>query len=444
MRLTTKLIAKFIIGIIFLISSFDVFLNVKLFGFSLRFIFIFILLLIFIYVLHQYRSKFKLKIHFLSGTPFFIWILFLIAFIPNTTLISRNIGYVVWLILLSLFILILPHFIKGEVAFLRMIKWYIHTFFLIAIFGLIQFVLGLGGISLLTAQFWDNSNAPRINGFSYEPSYFSTYMLICWVTCFFILIHKNNLQNYLNIRSTFVIITVVLILSTSRMGILFILLIVTGYALKNLIPLLFRFKIRKRAMIILLPFTITIFSAISYSVFNFKKVYFLFNGLGIFGTASHSSGTRWRELIDTLKAFYNSPFIGYSLGGIPSAVAEVRGYKITTQLEAKAAEGMNIFAEVLAASGFLGFLFFAFFLFSFFYKVYGITYQLRNINRNLSILIFALLMGLLFELLILNMNQNILRPYLWIHFAVVNLGYFTAKDMLTKHRLNNSVENNLH
>ena len=204
-------------------------------------------------------------------------------------------------------------------------------------------------------------------------------------------------------------------------------------------------KVKSHEAYILVPFFLFIGIVTLYSIFNFEKVYFMFNGLGIFGTAAHSSGARWSEFGDTLRAFWKSPIIGYSLGGIPSAIAEVRGIMITTQFQAKSFEGMNIFAEVLAASGIFGFVCFMLFLIQLFRKTYQLSEVLNEVDNSFGNLMKALLLSLFFELLILNMNQNILRPYLWVHIAIINLSYIIGKQiLLNKNLTQKSIEDHNH
>jgi hypothetical protein len=417
---------------VFLTSSFDIFLNLKLGGFSLRFAIMAMIIQILIFIVYLIVTRFKKPLRFLGFTPFFIWFLFLAAFIPNTTILTRNLGYMLWLGIFSGFIMLLPYFIQTEEKFIKTIRIYILSFTLVAIFGLIQFTAGIVGVDILIEQWWLEGRLPRINAFSYEPSYFSTYVLICWVTCFFLIIQRNKLTNYFNARVSFMIITLSLLLSTSRMGLIFMFIIIIGYTFNQVKDTFISFKIKKKTFPVFVSFVSFMAILVASSFYYFKKIQFMFNGLGIFGYASHSSGQRMDELKDTIQAFWKSPFIGYSLGGIPSAIAHVRGTTISNQYQTKDFEGMNIFAETLAASGIIGFIFFISFLIIVFYKSYKLIKALKPINPNFSNLLLALLLGLLFELLILNMNQNILRTYLWVHIGIVNLGYFIGKGILQK------------
>jgi len=422
----------FLCFLVFLTSSFDVFLNLKVGGFSLRFAIVIMIIQILIFIFYQIITQFKKPLKFLGFTYFFIWFLLLTAFIPNTTILSRNIGYILWLGVFTGFILLLPTFIQKEEDFIKLIKWYLVSFTAVAIFGLLQFSLGMVGIDLLVTQWWLDGRLPRINGFSYEPSYFSTYELIGWVICFFLIIFKTKLSSSFNAKISLFIITASLLLSTSRMGLIFVFGIILIYNFNEVKNTFITFKIKRKTLPIFLSFLSFIVICISFFFIYFDQIKFMLQGLGVYGYAGHSSEQRISELSDTFEAFWKSPWIGYSLGGIPSAIAQVRGTSINTQIQTKEFEGMNIFAETLAASGIIGFVFFMIFLSILFYKSLKLIKALKPLNAEFSNLLLALLMGLFIELLILNMNQNILRAYLWVHIGIVNLGYFVGKGILQK------------
>lgn len=430
MKFTLNKFIFFFCVLVFLTSSFDVFLNLKLGGFSLRFAILVMILQILIFIIYIVAIRFKKPMKFLGFGYFFIWFLFLVAFIPNTTILTRNIGYIMWLSIFTCFIILLPYFIEKEEQFIKLIKWYVVSFILVALFGLIQFATGLAGFNMLTTQHWLNGRIPRINGFSYEPSYFSTYELIGWVVCFYLIIYKSRLAKEFNAKLCLFIITTSLILSTSRMGLIFMFGIMAIYTFNQVKNTFVTFKVKKKTLPIFLSFMTVVVTGIGSIFYFFNKIKFMFEGLGLFGYAGHSSEQRMSELGDTFEAFWRSPWIGYSLGGIAPAIANVRGTSIHSQLEAKEFEGMNIFAETLAASGIIGFIFFIIFLYILFSKSYLLIKKLKPVNPEFSILLLALVAGLLVELLILNMNQNILRAYLWVHIAVVNLGYFVGKKIL--------------
>lgn len=67
------------------------------------------------------------------------------------------------------------------------VRNYIICFFIMGIIGLIQWLLQFFDIYFFVTQI---SNMYRCNGFSYEPSYYSTYMIMGWTVCAYLL--ENN------------------------------------------------------------------------------------------------------------------------------------------------------------------------------------------------------------------------------------------------------------
>jgi len=120
----------------------------------------------------------------------------------------------------------------------------------------------------------------------------------------------------------------------------------------------------------------------------------------------------------------NSPLIGYSLGGISSALGELRGSPVTSLALAKQNGGMSVFAEVLAASGIVGFIPFMIYIAQIILK--PLKLARIGISPEIKILLRAMAFSLLFELFILQFNQNILRPYLWLHISILSSIYAVA------------------
>jgi O-antigen ligase len=420
--------------LLFIFSSFDIVLNLKIGGFSLRGMYIIeLFLLIYILFLHIKGSIKTIKI--LYGKYLILWLLFIIAFIPNTTIIMRSIGYAVWLVLSILLIILLSTSIQNKIQMKKIFDYYIASFKYIAILGLIQFFLGLLGINFFIEQWWIEGVFPRINGFFYEPSYYSSYMLIGWAILFYL--YMNYKKLFLEYKMTFLLITSSIILSSSRMAILMIVLMIVSLIFISFSKRIVRFRISKRDLKFLTFFLSTLSIIIFYFFLYFEKVKFLIAGLGILGASSHSSSTRTHDLLDTLQVFFNSPFIGTSLGGVAPAIANIRGVKIYTQVEAKEFEGMNIFIEVLAASGIVGYIFFLLFFFSLFYKANNISNKIKTLSIESSMIIKSLKFALFWELLILSMNQNILRPYLWILIGMLSASILIAKGNISEKKTNN-------
>jgi hypothetical protein len=327
--------------------------------------------------------------------------------------------------------------IRNKEFFLQIFKFYIKSFYIVSLFGLLQFLLGLKGIDLLISQWWIVGILPRINGFSYEPSFFSTYLVIGWGICFYLYLTKNKHSLYKNLKIPRVlgIISLSIILSSSRIGIG----VIGGcYIVSLLYEIFFKLAIRKTVCNILI-ICVAYFSFTSYSGLSVKDFVFLLNGIGVIeDLGNHSTEGRFDKAKATVKIFLDNPIYGVSLGGIPSALGKQDGIRIRNQEQIKASsynggevgysegyEGQNIFAELLAASGLFGFPLIISYFFLLFYKPLRLSIKLKHFEDGhlLKSMLFA---GFL-VLFMLFFNQNILRTWLWIHIALINTCYFVYK-----------------
>ncbi|MFN9710350.1 MAG: O-antigen ligase family protein [Bacteroidota bacterium] len=385
----------------------------------------------------------SIDIKFLGFWSFLIWFIFLVSFIPNSILITRGIGYLVWLAIFVVFAIALAMYVKDLDHFRKLLYIYINSFTIISIAGIVQWLLTLMGFDVLI-NYYFRSGIPRLHGFSYEPSYFSTYLFIPWV--FHFLLYFSNLsevkQKVYN-RYALAILTMVMFLSFSRMGILLIILIIAAKAFLILRAAaikktIFLFELRFISM----AWTFFIISSLL-ALVNLKKFLSVFEGLPILSKYSHSATIRIDDFINTWNIFIDSPFIGYSLGGIAPAIAKYKGHIEITQELVKKTEGMCIFLEVLAASGIIGFLFFAVFFTKFIWST-KILKQLSVKKSSDSIYLWIsvhrlLIIAWLFQLLLLCLNQNILRNYVWVHIAILNLSFFVIKDHLKKNECRSTI-----
>lgn len=411
---------------IFVSASFDIFFNLNIGGFNFRFCYLASFAYILIYSLQKFKTR---TFGFLGWLPFFIWFLFISAFVYNTPFLTRNIGYMAWLVFNLLVCYVLytaPRLIERD----RLIRLYIRSFFVLALCGVAQFLLSSVGVHVLVTSWWRFNRFPRVNAFSYEPSYYASYLLIGFVLVYRLTFDKvyyfkRNTQHLILLA-----IGGAILLSTSRMGILFMVLILVWDFLKMLFRTVVTFKISKVNFLISSVFLVSIISIIAVILTNDKLRARYLSGTGIESTASHSKDIRLRQLTDVYVVFQKSPFVGYSLGGIAPAIARLRGDPCTDQKKVKEHEGLNIFLEVLAASGIIGFLFFVSWLYQLFKGNILISRRLSKMGLSAeSSLNAALKSALIAELLILMLSQNILRPYLWMLIGMVNSVYFSLKPI---------------
>jgi len=308
-----------------------------------------------------------------------------------------------------------------------LIKFYIGSFGAIGLFGLYQFVASLlGPPAYLVTQLWLPKIA-RINGFSYEPSYFATYMLLGWVTLLDLLVSRAEEFNTRLWKIIFVIETAALVLSSSRTAWVFMLLegvvrcapIVGGVLFLQIKRLTVgKWKI-DRWQLFAIPIVIVCLVIIPHidTILRDYQALFLFQGTGLQGTAAHSVDNRIGAFLDTLQVFRENPFIGRSLGGVSPSIAAMHAFHPQTVEESKLYEGLSVFAEILAASGLIGILPFLIFL----YQTIVIPGRLANGCRENSLgkVLHALGRAMIYEWMILQVDQNILRPYVWMHLTII-------------------------
>jgi len=422
-----KRILHYLIFITFLTSSFDIFFNLNLGGFNVRTCYMASLLFAFIYFLsYSDASKFK----FIGFVPFFIWLLFPISFVAHTQFLNRNIGYILWMIF-NIMVCYSIYKFSRVVDYQVLIRYYLLSFFIIALVGITQFLLSTVGIHVFITMWWRMNVLPRVNGLSYEPSYFATYLLIGFVFMFYA--WKKKIYFFTQRFQLIIMIAIALaiLLSTSRMGILFMVSILVFDFISMLARSLVSLKISRVNLIVSASMILFVVAIVVNILADSKLRHRYLTGTGLESTSSHSRDTRISQMTNVWKIFVVSPVYGYSFGGIASGIATYYGVNPKDQKKAKEFEGLNIFLEVLAASGIFGFMFFAYWMIFFFRSIGKLPGLLRmnGLKKEADILI-CLRYALIAELLILIFSQNILRPYLWILIGVTSAMYFRFKEMI--------------
>ncbi|MFE4121351.1 hypothetical protein [Priestia sp. YIM B13486] len=399
--------------------SFDVFMVVKLGGFSFRFSQILLAIPILFFVINLLiRGKFK---PFLGYVPLLLWFFFIALFIPNTTYLVRNINYAVWMLFNIMLIFSFVHYVNSKERVIKLIKIYLYSFLFVGSWGIMQFLLSLAGIKpFLATQWWPNGIV-RVNGFSYEPSYFATYMLIGWSLVLYLQIKKSTLLSKRMLNLIVCVTTLSIVLSSSRMGIVICLLWMMGY-LVIFTRYLLKSQVHLGYLKPVLIFGIGISLAASLVLLdNSGKFDFLLAGTGLHGTASHSLDDRSTGFEDTISVFEENPLVGRSLGGIAPAIGGLHNVLVTNQEQAKPFEGLSTFAEVLAASGIIGFLPFILYIIILIISPLKLSRKVRD--KETSKILIGMTVSLIAELIILQFNQNISRLYLWYHIGLLSATY---------------------
>lgn len=411
-KITLDKIAIILFYFSVLTSSFDIFLVFNINNLSIRISQIVMgIFIIFTTLIILIRRKVLIPKAFIF---LLIWGILIFIFSFNSYNLLYNISYTIWLIFNIFVIITVVNFFNIENRFRRLYIFYIKSFFYIALFGLFEFVLGILRIHFpLITEWWIDGKLPRINGFSYEPSYFATYLIMGWVILAYLIKSKSTIISIKKLRFYYYVETLSIILSSSRMGILMIGLWYLQYPLKVLTGIA-KNKISKTNLKIIIMFIIIVF-VVTILGFKYKDtMIMLLNGTGLLGTGSHSVDDRNNGFYNTLLIFKNHMFLGVGLGGVNLEIAKMKG---VTNGRYSNYTGFCVFAEVLAASGIFGFAFFAIYIVKLIINSLNVS---KNYDADYGVIVKSLGIAFIFELIILQFNQNILRPYLWIHIAILS------------------------
>lgn len=392
-------------------SSFDIFAIVNIGGFNFRFCQLIILPVITLYLMNVMASR-----RFLAPKGFrylLIWIVLQLVFCFRSPSLKNAFGYFIWLIFNGITVLSTCYFCEKAYSRKWLLRTYLHSFVFMSVVGLMQLFLYAIGVDFYVAQNWTGRLA-RINGFSYEPSYYATYLIMGFVTYASLLIANEYVWiSKTKLQQGFVWITIALILSSSRMGWLMVaVFIVYELSYHSLKKALTGGRIKKKTFsFIALALLVVAFAAFAV-VYILKLDLSMFTaGLGIGGGSTHSSGPRIEGLTKCIEIFKKSPIWGYSLGGVDPMIARYDGEVYSTLHNGAA---MSVVGEILVASGVIGLIPFIFYFLSLLFR------RTNSANIAYSNVIRALKVAMVFELAILCFNQNILRPYTWWHIAILS------------------------
>ncbi len=417
-------ILYFILFFVFVLSPFDIFLNFNVFGFSFRLVSVFMFLFIVIASFILFRNRDKLILP--------LWFIFLVIacflnsiFVFNSILIVRGISYAIWFWFFVIFVFVLVN-VGRILDFGLVLKGYILSFVLHALFGLLQQALYyVWGIAFFVTQFG------RMNGFTYEPSYFVTYLSSGFVLTLFCAMFlgkssfKDNWFFYLSLS----IIALALVFSTSKFLII-ILVLSTLLVFTFFVVWVRKFKaffktFFSNLFVSLLSFVL-VFGFYSFIIFYLPKITSVEVSLVSkikeieAEKESVSFGPRVKEFLNTLEVAFKNPIIGTSLGGVAPHKAVNQGVIPKSNQDVKPFEGISIYAEMLAGLGIFGFFIMVLFFLKFFwdgFRQIGVFLD-KGYLEGFSIL-GGLVFGLFVELVLLVFNQNFLRFYLWTHIGIL-------------------------
>jgi hypothetical protein len=208
--------------LIFFTSSFDILLVINAGG-NFRFCQVILPPLIALAIIKSSRGP---TIPTLGFVWLGIWLLFQLAFIPTTDFWPKSLGYCLWLLLnLGMVYAFVQLFSQNPATLRTLLRWYLYSFAFISALGIFQFALPIFGLpGILITQWWIPDILPRVNGFSYEPSYFACYLLVGFVLAGSLKRAQSPLLSSRSLQFIYWLTAIGIVLSSSRIGVVFLLL----------------------------------------------------------------------------------------------------------------------------------------------------------------------------------------------------------------------------
>lgn len=344
-----------------------------------------------------------------------LWLILQAASIWNAPNCMYAVGYFFWLVLNVMVVIMLQNFFNTGYRADVLIRFFVKSFFVMSLLGLFQWLCKIMGINFfLTQETLNASNLPRLNGFTYEPSYYSTYLLPGWIITVYLFEEGSKLFTKAELQLYAVVISLALLLSTSRMGWLFMGLWLFYRAMVYLKSFL-RGKITRSRLVIMGAAAVVALCAAVLIQRNSIDVFV--GGLGIHGTSAHSSNARIMQFVNTLKLVQMNPLFGYSLGGVAAEYCQTYGLPFDSGV------ATCVWAELLVASGLVGMIPFIVWFGNLLVMPLSKAITLDR-QRECTALFYALV----WECGILAMNQNILRIYFWVLLGVINAAIVRYKN----------------
>ena len=403
-----------------LTASFDIIFTVEIGGMTLRISQLFALAVFVFFAFDALRGE-SLRFPLSFGNLALV-IVFNTVWIYRALTVKNAVAYDIWLIFDAVEILLFTHYLSRQETLASMVRKYIFCFDALAIVGWLQFILQFFGINFYVTQF---HAMHRTNGFSFEPSYYATYLLMGCVICLYLLeTHNKQAMSRRMLLLSAVLNIGALLTSTSRMGWL---MLAAFVAVRSIVAFYLQIKARQtnlmRLIELLVPLGLAVLVVVVIVGIQLKVPIILMytQGLGLGGSSAHSSGTRIASMTMTWDVFRSSPLAGCSYGGLDAAIAAGHGGIVSEVGNGDLSMCVSI--EALAALGVCGAFFFFKYIWDMSIGCYIRTRRLSSVAKEDRQLMYALLLAHIFIFAILQFNQNILRTVYWTHLMLICTGW---------------------
>lgn len=366
-----------------------------------------------------------------GGTAIMLWLFSQVLFLPLSGIIPFALQFLA-LIAFTIVAIFAVLQLYGRGEYLEtLMRLYLWSYVFIAAFGLSQFVLPLLHIHPLYVQQWGQQHRiARINGFSYEPSYFATYMMMGWIMLIELRINGARITAGKHWKWMTVIVTLTMVLCTSKTAWLFMpvellarLAVPSWKGLRNTARRwnegVLLVRIPHRRIVLNVGAVLVVVVAGAAFIATHIDPWSLLQGTGLGNTAAHSFNDRISGMTWTWEVFMQHPFVGLTLGGVPIAISEHIGHPVHTFDDLRVYWGFPVLLEVLTASGIFGFIPFLCFVWT--NTVGAMRMSTRYWPMEEARWLRALGRATIFECLMLLTDQNVLRVYVWVHLTMVTV-----------------------
>ena len=333
-----------------------------------------------------------------------------LCFVTKSESLVYQLGYEAWFALdIALTVLCVGAFqTQEEKDFL--LRVYLMAFVVMAAVCMFQLVTGLFGFEFYVDQYM--GYLPRCDAFLSEPSYYACFALPGWVFfSYMIEMGETAMFTPAWYKRIWGLLTMAVVFSTSRMSFLMIGAWL-AFRLFNTFLTGERKKERRRRVLFLVGGTLVavLMLVAFYYLASFIKELWSSGGfeVGFVDRITDVSGSdtpRIEGMLATLYAFWkNHLLVGSSLGGAYAEVMRVAPDDVW--------QVSNLFAELAVSLGVPGLAALAIYM-------VGIIRKSCAVKGNPVVM--ALLWGLLWQLGILQFNNNGLRIYLWVNIALLSV-----------------------
>jgi hypothetical protein len=369
-----------------------------------------------------------------GGTALMLWLMGQMFLVPNALNFGIAIKFFGLLAFTVLGVFAVIQLYGESEWYEPLMRLYLLSFIAIAGFGLLQFTLPLLGLpSPLVQQWLLHGKLARINGFSYEPSYYVTYLFIGWITLLELRISRASIVQGRFWKWATLLVGASVFLSTSKTAWIFMVVELVArlspLAWKGLRAAFYQYRLGRipvylpRLRFLLAAAGVLVIAVVGAAYITSKVDPLIFlAGTGLAGTAGHSRVDRYTRFLTTWEVFKQHPFIGPSLGGVPVYIASRSGIVVESMSELRAYWGFPVLMDVLAASGI--FVFIPFLVFLYTTTIGALRMARRFWPEERAKWLRALARAMIFEWLLLLSDQNVLRTYLWFHITMVMLAAY--------------------